>query len=239
MTIIATQLPNIQASFVRARYIATSSNLPRNAERHIFEINISRRYTSRPNHADSWRATVSFQRFTQIRIRNQPFMICLPMSRRTLSWRGGRQPCYGQVVDNRLRDSARVQRTVRAPSDCNAQRKQLSLTGTSKRGLGRAGDVNSPLDCRTSPRVAPLVQASRSFELRPINARERLSWPGHGATEQPSRITLDAKVASHGSGPTICWVRPQKKTKVLWDDKRTWRGVSTAVRQATYFNGGG
>jgi hypothetical protein len=28
---------------------------------------------------------------------------------------------------------------------------------------------------------------------------------GHGATEQLSRITLDAKVASRGSGPTICW----------------------------------
>ena len=33
----------------------------------------------------------------------------------------------------------------------------------------------------------------------------------HGATEQLSRITLVAKLASRGSGPTICWASSRKQ----------------------------
>src|ERR1051325_5190748 len=50
---------------------------------------------------------------------------------------------------------------------------------------------------------SPHFQKGES-EIFKSNATVELT--GHGATEQLRRITLDAKVASRGSDPTICWV---------------------------------
>ena len=75
MSVIATQFPNIQASFVRAGLIGTSSNIHSSAERHNSGLKTSLAFTT-VNKTTMIRDAQLFRpsRFDQRWMRNQPLM---------------------------------------------------------------------------------------------------------------------------------------------------------------------
>jgi hypothetical protein len=88
MSIIATQLPNIQAAVVRTGPIATSSNVEISAERHNSEIKhrLPPRQESKPQRLAMRNC---FAREIQSKLDTQPtFMFCWPISRRTIELTG-------------------------------------------------------------------------------------------------------------------------------------------------------